>query len=160
MNDRVTGDAVGDVHMPQIALSTGHSDALDCLLRKIGIADSEFTPRQRRAAACTCTSAARASRATRASKMLVSGATFADSYGTLFPNYAKMSGYDMIMLQCEGEQLANEKMPFLGNMKRYADNGGRVFADHLHSSWIRTGLPPWPATANWIGVGNRSAAAR
>ena len=37
-------------------------------------------------------------------------------------------------------------------MKRYADNGGRMFADHLHSSWIRTGLPPWPATANWIGV--------
>ena len=64
-----------------------------------------------------------------------------------------MSGYDMIMLQCEGEQLASEKMPFLGNMKRYADNGGRVFADHLHSTWIRSGLPPWPATANWIGVG-------
>ena len=39
-------------------------------------------------------------------------------------------------------------------MKRYADHGGRVFADHLHSAWIRTGLPPWPATANWIGVGD------
>ena len=45
-------------------------------------------------------------------------------------------------------------MPFLGNMKRYADNGGRMFADHLHSIWIRTGLPPWPATATWIGVGD------
>jgi hypothetical protein len=88
------------------------------------------------------------------SKMLVSGAAFADSYGTLFPNYGKMAGYDMIMLQCEGEQLASEKTPFLGNMKRYADHGGRVFADHLHSAWIRTGLPPWPATANWIGVGD------
>ena len=44
-------------------------------------------------------------------------------------------------------------MPHVGNMKRYADNGGRVFADHLHSVWIRRGLPPWPATAQWIGVG-------
>ena len=43
--------------------------------------------------------------------MLASGATFADSYGTLFPNYGKMSGYDIIMLQCEGEQLDDEKMP-------------------------------------------------
>ena len=64
-----------------------------------------------------------------------------------------MAGYDMMMLQCEGSQLENEKMPFLGNMKRYANNGGRMFADHLHSAWIRLGLPPWPATANWIGVG-------
>ena len=60
----------------------------------------------------------------------------------------------MLILQCEGEQNTSEKMPFLGNMKRYADNGGRVFADHLHSPWIRLGLPPWPATANWIGVGD------
>jgi hypothetical protein len=82
---------------------------------------------------------------------LMSGGMFASSYGTLFPSYTKMTGYDIIMLQCEGSQFANEKMPFLGNMKRYADNGGRVFADHLHSSWIRTGLPPWRASEPAVG---------
>jgi hypothetical protein len=86
-------------------------------------------------------------------KMLASGAAFSDSYTTLFPSYSKMAGYDMIILQCEGSQLDNEQMPFIGNMKRYADSGGRVFADHLHSTWLRLGLPPWPATADWIGVG-------
>jgi hypothetical protein len=153
MNDRATGDMAGDVHMPLIALSTGHSDALDCLLRKIGVSDSEFTPDSGSGRVHMYVGGAGKS-GDQGAKTLVSGGTFADSYGTLFPNYGKMAGYDMLILQCEGEQLANEKMPFLGNMKRYADNGGRIFAGHLHSAWIRTGLPPWPATANWIGVGS------
>src|SRR4029079_619996 len=38
--------------------------------------------------------------------------------------------------------------------KKYADHGGRVFADHLHSAWIRTGLPPPPAPADSSGVGD------
>jgi len=153
MSDRAAGDAAGDVHMPQIALSTGHSDALDCLLRKIGIADSEFTPDSGTGRVHMYVGGAGKS-GDQGAAMLASGAKFADSYATLFPMYGKMAGYDMIMLQCEGEQLSNEKQPFVGNMKRYADNGGRVFAGHLHSSWIRLGLPPWPATANWIGVGS------
>ena len=28
-----------------------------------------------------------------------------------------------------------------------------MFVGHLHSAWVRKGLPPWPATGDWIGVG-------
>jgi hypothetical protein len=42
------------------------------------------------------------------------------------------------------------KLPYVANIRRYADNGGRIFDEHLHSYWIRKGLPPWPGTAAWL----------
>jgi hypothetical protein len=152
MNDRFAGDAAGDVHMPRIALSTGHSDALDCLLRKIGIADSEFTNDSGNGRVHMYVGGADSG--SMGADRLMSGAMFAPAYSTLFANYNKMAGYDIMILQCEGSQLESQKEPYLGNMMRYANGGGRIFADHLHSVWIRRGLPPWPATADWIGVGD------
>jgi len=139
-------------NIPHIALSTGHADAYDCLLRKIGISDSEFTPDSGTGRVHMYVGGAGKS-GDQGSAKLVSGAAFADSYGTLFPSYSKMAGYDMLVLQCESEQLESAKDPYVGNMKHYADSGGKIFVDHLHSYWIRQGLPPWPATANWVGVG-------
>jgi hypothetical protein len=135
-------------HLPLIALSTGHADALDCLLRKIGISDSEFTNDAGGGRVHMYVGGAGKTGDQGAAK-LASGAVFGDSYGTLFPNYTKMAGYDILLLQCESEQLASNKDPYAVNMKKYADRGGRVFAEHLHSYWIRKGLPPWPATGLW-----------
>jgi hypothetical protein len=141
-------------HIPLIALTTGHSDALECLLRKIGIADEEFT---------TDAGAGRV-------HMFVGGdvppktggqgaASFASS-GQAFPNAAtlwsdptKLASYDMMMLSCEGSQYASAKSPYYANIKQYADTGGRIFDDHLHFNWILKGPAPWPTTAGWIGVG-------
>jgi hypothetical protein len=148
MNDRAAGDAPGDVHMPLIALSTGHADALDCLLRKIGIADSEFTTDSGTGRVHMYVGGA-GNMSNEGSATLASGGSLSGSYTTLFPNIGKMLGYDVLILQCESGQLTSAKDPYLGNMKRYADSGGRIFVEHLHSYWIRAGLPPWPATANW-----------
>ncbi len=138
-------------HIPLIALSTGHSDALDCLLRKIGIADSEFT-NDSGGGRVHMYRGGGASTSSQGAATLVSGAAFADSYATLFPNYTKLAGYDILILQCEGSQLEDLKTPHAALMKKYADNGGRIFAEHLHSVWFRKGAAPWPATATWIGV--------
>ena len=42
-------------------------------------------------------------------------------------------------------------MPFYGNVKRYGDSGGRIFASHLHFNWLWKGPAPWPATATYTG---------
>ena len=141
-------------HIPKMALTTGGSDALECLLRKIGIADSEFT---------TDTGNGRV-------HLYIGGRPNADSSlgtdrfattlngGAVFPNATtlwgsatKMRGYDIMLLSCEGSQYADVKMPFYGNMKAYGDAGGRIFASHLHFNWLWKGPAPWPMTATYTG---------
>ena len=70
---------------------------------------------------------------------------------TLWGNANKMLGYDIMLLSCEGSQYADVKMPFYGNVKRYGDSGGRIFASHLHFNWLWKGPAPWPMTAVYTG---------
>ncbi len=155
MNDRAPGDAPGTCtcRASRCRPGTPTRSTVCCASSASPTASSPTTAA---AAASTCTSAAPTAAAW-APIRLMSGATFANAYSTLFANYNKMLGYDIVILQCEGSQLESAKMPYLGNMKRYADNGGRIFADHLHSVWIRQGLPPWPATATVDRRGRRPA---
>jgi hypothetical protein len=136
-------------HLPKIAFSTGHSDSLDCLLRKIGIADSEFTPDSGNGRVHMYVGFDAGNGTGPAS--LASGGAFASSYDTLFNNYAKLSAYDILILNCEG---GTPKPPppasSFQNIRRYADSGGRIFDEHVHKFWIQDGLPPWPSTAAWL----------
>jgi hypothetical protein len=137
-------------HIPLIAVTTGHADALDCLLRKIGIADQEFT---------TDTGTGRVHMYVGGSGTNGQGATQLAS-GVVYPNAStlwssvpKLLNYDIMVLTCEGSQYPEAKKPYLANVKAYADMGGRIFDGHLHFYWIYKGLAPWPTTAAWIGVG-------
>jgi hypothetical protein len=143
-------------HLPQIAFTTGHSDAVECLLRKIGISDSEFTNDAGGGRVHMYWGGDLASGPTNSgagANALASGAQFA-SAATLWGSPAKLAGYDIMILSCEGSQFLDSKTPYLANIKQFADRGGRIFDDHLHFGWINKGLPPWPATADWIGVGD------
>jgi hypothetical protein len=84
---------------------------------------------------------------------LSSGEQFTDAYTALFASPTKLAGYDMLVLGCEGSQLSDAKDPYEANIKAYADGGGRILAEHFQATWIRRGPTPWPATADWIGVG-------
>jgi hypothetical protein len=136
-------------NLPKIAFSSGHSDSLDCLLRKLGIADSEFTSDTGTGRVHLYRGGAGMA-ANQGVTQLASGGTLDDSYTTLFNNYTKLASYDIVMLECEASQLASSKTPpLIANIRRYADAGGRLFDEHLHSYWIAHGLPPWPSTAAW-----------
>ncbi|HEY3592455.1 MAG TPA: carboxypeptidase regulatory-like domain-containing protein, partial [Polyangiaceae bacterium] len=136
---------------PQIALTTGHSDALECLLRRIGISDQEFTVdsgpgRVHMFVGCDGDSGLPANQFSPA----LGGAKFAAAT-SLWADPMKLMKYDMLVMSCEGSQCESDKKPYINNIKMYADNGGRLFLDHLHFYWLRSGPDPWPDTADYVG---------
>ena len=142
-------------NIPLIAVTTGGSDALECELRRIGIADTEFTTdsgtgRVQLYYGGDLTGPTGAGAGT---SSFSAGGTFS-SAATLWSSPAKMAGYDMMMLSCEGGQYASAKEPYLPNMETYLDAGGRVFFGHLHFYWLDHGSAALQSTADYIGVGS------
>ncbi|HYQ29175.1 MAG TPA: carboxypeptidase-like regulatory domain-containing protein [Polyangiaceae bacterium] len=145
----------GDI--PKIALSTGHSDALECLLRKIGIADSEFTTDAGggRVSMFVGCEGDQADKHTGAN-------VFADRLGgALFPSTSELfdSGtlnqYDVVIFSCEGHKCDALQTP--GNVAQllnFADRGGRVFLDHNHYNWLSHASAPIEKAAEFSSSPN------
>jgi hypothetical protein len=131
----------GDI--PKIALSTGHSDALECLLLKIGIKDSEFTTDTgggRVSMFVGCEGDDSADKRFGANK-------FAD--GTPFPSTNQLfdsgtlSQYDVMIFSCEGHKCDTIQTPEnVEQLVDFANRGGRVFLDHMHYNWLKNSSAP------------------
>jgi hypothetical protein len=130
----------GDI--PRIALTTGGADPLECLLRKIGIEDSEFTP---------------AGGAGRVHLYAGTGGTNKFATGTALTNATNLWNtkeslgmYDVVLLACEGGQnIGTKSVAARQALVDYTAVGGRVFASHWHNVWLQHGPTPWPDTAVW-----------
>ncbi|HMI84624.1 MAG TPA: carboxypeptidase regulatory-like domain-containing protein [Polyangiaceae bacterium] len=139
--------AEGD--LPKMALATGGADALECLLRKIGVADSEFTPES----AAGHVNFYSAYQGTSKYKTTVNGGAPFTPAPTLWDNLANLKKYDVVLLSCEGDEnssTAKNKSPAaLQAMQDYLNTGGRVFASHWHEFWVEKGPPPFPTVATF-----------
>lgn len=161
--DRSEGD------LPQIAISTGAADGIECLVLRLGIAPSEFTTpvgggrvhMYSNAGIGVPTSQPPASgRGTDRFNATWPGgpdALFGDSQ-TLWADTTSLNRYDIVMLSCEGGQHpATKPQTALEALKSYADGGGRVFMSHWHNIWIggekgaeaTHGIPEWQSIATW-----------
>jgi hypothetical protein len=135
----------GEGHLPKIALTTGGADALECLLRKIGISDSEFTPESGPGRVNFFAGV----NGTNAFNATMGGASFT-SVAPWWDDVANLRKYDMILHSCEGtENPTNKSMQARMALQQYADAGGRVFASHWHNYWFEHGPTPWPTIANF-----------
>ena len=121
----------GDI--PQIALTTGGADVMECWLRKVGLADEEFT---------VGTGDGKvhfyAGYGPNVTTSFQGGAAFTPAQD-FWSTQANLMKYDIVILSCEGITAPQTKPPAaLAAMKEYANAGGRVFASHWHRFWFNT----------------------
>jgi hypothetical protein len=148
-------------HIPKMALTTGESDAMECLLRKIGIDDTEFTPETGvgRVNLYQGGGGAAAYGMEPNGTLLNGGAAFTPA-SPWWDSLANLSKYDIILHSCDGGQ--GEYNPATGEepgypksmdarmaMQMFADMGGRVFASHWHAYWFEEGTPSFMSIATW-----------
>jgi hypothetical protein len=124
----------GDI--PLTALATGNADAIECVLRKIGVDDSEFTLPSGNG---------------RIRMYQVNGAQLGPMtplYGELTSSVDSLKRYDIVILECEGmpnaKPLADKQ-----NVVGYSEAGGRLFLTHYSYSWAFD-IAPFAATATWV----------
>ncbi|MEY4550999.1 MAG: hypothetical protein RL685_7194 [Pseudomonadota bacterium] len=128
--------------LPRIALSTGALDALECLLRKVGISDSEFTnPEGTGHVQLFAGHQGTSSYDT----TLNDGAAFATSGAALWDQLTSFQRYDVVLLSCEGDEYLEEK-PAIARQALfdYLNGGGRAFLSHWHKIWLQEGPTPFP----------------
>jgi hypothetical protein len=121
----------GDI--PKIAITTGSADSLECLIRKIGIADSEITT----AAGTGRVHLYSGNGVAQFAAGFAGGSGAIPSATPFWADANNLKPYDIVILSCEGQQNPQTKpQGALDAMKAYADLGGRVFASHWHNVWI------------------------
>jgi hypothetical protein len=137
-------------NMPDIAVSTGGADTLECLMTRIGLPASEYV-------AGTGTSGhvhvfAGGSAAGNGSVGLTEtpGMTGAPSSPTtLWDSQAHLMPYDLLLLSCEGGETYQANPPIL---EQYLNAGGRALATHYHYAWFAGSLESgqaYTAPADW-----------
>jgi hypothetical protein len=138
----------GDI--PRIALATGAADPLECLLRKIGLEDSEFGTAGSEARVHLYAGGGTTSPPASATSSFQAGAAFAPA-STLWGSLDELKKYDMVLLSCEGTENPSTKPEAARRaLYDYAALGGRVFTSHYHHYWFSSspvaavkGLADW-----------------
>ncbi len=126
-------------NMPMMAVTSGQADSMPCFLRRLGIADEEFTTPAGTGhvhvfADCNAGPGTDA---------------FAASRGGDFPpvsalyEAANLQRYDAVLLGCD-DGVCPEQIPqYAEEVQRYADLGGHLFLAHWQSAWLQSGPNVW-----------------
>ena len=146
-------------HLPRIALTTGSCDGMECLLRKLGIDDSEFTNpegpgRVNLYADTVCTTVPLIGEVCESGRNRYSdalGGQHFPSASAFWSSLENLSAYDAVIHSCECSETTDNKPPeAMEALREYADLGGRAFLTHFHYAWLKhSPNMGWQQVATW-----------
>lgn len=129
-------------NIPKIAVAAGGCDSMECLVRDIGLDDSEFTTNDGDG-----------------SVHLFSGQGGVDSFdsGELFADAAgwwedadNMLNYDIFLNSCEcSDQRGNKSILAYMAFEHFLNSGGRAFLSHFQRVWLMDAVGPIKDVAIW-----------
>jgi hypothetical protein len=172
---------VGEGDIPRIAITLGSADALECLMRKIGIDDSEIGTDSTNAQARIHVYASNGT--DRFASTFNAGATIPGAVAwwgndseTVPTILTRLQHYDVIIHSCEGNEFCNNSHCAAGTfpsnkssnamkaLQQYADQYGRVFMSHFHHTWMEynpdsswSGLLSWTVSPSPCGGSGQPA---
>ena len=133
--------------LPNIAISTGASDSLECLPLRLGVDASEYALGSATGGHIHIYTGYHGATMTAGSVA---------SYQTLWDKQADLNEHDVVLLSCEGQETFSgmNRTPLSAAtqtlLMNYANAGGRVFASHFHYAWFNTG--PFATGANQLAT--------
>jgi hypothetical protein len=123
-------------NMPDIAVSTGNADTLECLMKRIGLPDTEYVAGTSTAGHVHVYSGGApggnaGNNVGNAEANPMPNAPESDT--NLWDTSAHLMPYDILLLSCEGGETYKASP---GNLETYLNAGGRAFASHFHYAWF------------------------
>lgn len=150
---------VQHLSIPRIAMVTGSVDELECVLRKMGVSDSEFTlptgsGRVHLYRANGANAGCSSYRANGTCRTLVN-APRSSLFAATTGNRHKIDEYDVAIFGCEGG--ANEHNSDDLILRNFANAGGRVLASHFSYTYLHD-TAQFQDSATWGGPANNNGA--
>jgi hypothetical protein len=145
--------AAGDTdnNMPDIAVSTGGADTLECLMRRIGLSANEYVAGTATTGHVHVFSGGKAGtkggNVGKPEQTIMPGAPTSST--SLWSSQAQLMPYDILLLSCEGGETYNA-VP--ASLEAYLNAGGRAFGSHFHYSWFSGPIgsgQSYAAPADW-----------
>jgi hypothetical protein len=128
--------------LPNIAVSTGGADSLECLLTRVGVDEAEYSGDPN-------TGSARVHVFQGSGGNTTASPAAPTSSTSLWDSDSDLERYDIVMLSCEGAPTAGSNPQTIAD---YVSKGGRVFGEHYHYAFFAN-QTQFANTADWSQAG-------